>query len=314
MSKSLLAVFGATGNQGNSTAHFVLSDPELSQRYAVRAVSRDISNPKMQALKSLGASLAQADLDDPSSLPSALKDVSYLFFITTTQYTTSSREVETRQAKNICTAAIEQGVKYIIFSSMSHPLKISNGKLKNVEHFDDKAEIEEYIRSLPVKSAFFAPGSFMQNFITHVCPRPVGDGTFAISNIIHPATLVPLIDISDTGKWIGAILSQPDKYEGKFFAAAAGLWTFTEACDLMSKVAGKTIKYQQVPDEVYKGFLPEGMRESLYEMWVLNRDYGYYGEGQEKAVGWAREQALGRLVGLEEFVEREREALLKIVA
>jgi uncharacterized protein YbjT (DUF2867 family) len=313
MSKSLLAVFGATGNQGNSTANFVLSDPELSHRYAVRAISRNTSHPKMQDLKSKGAELAQADLDDPASLPAALEGVEYLFFITTTQYQGSSREVETRQAKNICSAALKEGVKYIIFSSMSHPFKISNGKLKNVEHFDDKAEIEEYIRSLPVKSAFFAPGSFMQNFITHVCPRPNGDGTFAISNVIKPDTLVPLIDITDTGKWIGAILADPSKYEGKFFAAAAGLWTFTEACAIMSKVSGKTIKYQQVPDEIYKGFLPEGMRESLYEMWVLNRDYGYYGEGQEGMVQWAKSQAIGNVMGLEEWIEGEREALMKIL-
>lgn len=316
MSKSLLAVFGATGNQGNSTANFVLSHPELSQRYAVRAVSRDISNPKMQDLKSKGAELAQADLDDPASLPAALKGVEYLFFITTTQYQGNSREIETRQAKDMCSAALSSGVKYIIFSSMSHPFKISNGALKHVEHFDDKAEIEEYIRGLPVKSAFFAPGSFMQNLTTHLAPRPShkGDGTFAISSILNPDTQVPMIDITDTGKWTGAILSNPEKYEGKFFAAAEGLYTLTQACDIMSKVTGKTIKYQQLPEDVYKSFLPEGLREGLYEMWVLSRDYGYYGKGQEELVQWAKEQAVGRLTGLEKWLVSEKDALVKLLA
>jgi uncharacterized protein YbjT (DUF2867 family) len=311
MSKSLLAVFGATGNQGNSTAHFVLSDPKLSQRYAVRAVSRDTSNPKMQDLKSRGAFLQQADLDDPSSLPAALKGVEYLFFMTTTQYQGNSREVETRQAKDICSAALKEGVKYIIFSSMSHPFKISNGALKNVEHFDDKAEIEEYIRTLPIKSAFFAPGSFMQNFTTHSAPRPShkGDGTYTIANVFNPTTKVPLIDITDTGKWTGAILSDPDKYEGKFFAAAEGLYTMPEACELISKATGKTVTYQQLPDEMFKGFLPPGMRDALYEMWVLNRDYGYYGGDMEELVQWAKEQAKGELTGLEEWLRREKFSL-----
>jgi uncharacterized protein YbjT (DUF2867 family) len=308
MSKSLLAVFGATGNQGNSTAHFVLSDPELSQRYAVRAVSRDISNPKMQQLKSKGAELVQADLDDATSLPAALKGVEYLFFITTTQYQGNTREIETRQAKDICSAALKAGVKYIIFSSMSHPFKISNGKLKNVEHFDDKAEIEEYIRSLPVKSAFFAPSSFMQNFTTHLKPRPShkGDGTYVVASILNPTTYVPFIDITDTGKWTGAILADPEKYEGKFFAAAEGLYTLPEACEVVSKVTGKTITYQQLPDEMFKGFLPEVMREQLYEMWVLNRDYGYYGSNQKELVQWAKEQAKGELTTLEEWCRREK--------
>jgi uncharacterized protein YbjT (DUF2867 family) len=311
MSKSLLAVFGATGNQGHSTAHAILSSLSLSQRYAVRAISRNTSHPKMLALKTAGAQLAQADLDNPSSFPAALKGVSHLFLMTTTSYTGNTREIETRQAKSVCAAALDAGVKYIIFSSMSHPFKISNGKLKHVEHFDDKAEIETYIRSLPVQSAFFAPGSFMQNFTTHSVPRPSpnGDGTYVIANVLNPDTKVPLIDITDTGKWIGAILADPEKYAGKFFAAAEGLYTWPEACEVISKVTGKTVVYKQLPDEVFKGFLPPGMSDALLEMWMLNRDYGYYGSEMETEVKWAKEQAVGKLTGLEEWLRREKFSL-----
>jgi uncharacterized protein YbjT (DUF2867 family) len=306
MSKSLLAVFGATGNQGNSTANFVLSDPELSQRYAVRAISRDTSNPKLQDLAAKGAELIQADLDDPSSLPAALKGASYVFFLTTTQYTGNTREVETRQAKSVCEAALKAGVQYIIFSSMSHPFKISNGVLTHVSHFDSKAEIETYIRSLPIKSSFFAPASFMQNFLTHVRPRPSssGDGTFVLADILPDDTEVPYIDITDTGKWVGAILADPDNYAGKFFAAAEGFYTHKQAAEIISKVTGKTVKHVKLPDEVVKGFFPEGMREALYEMWVLNREYGYFGQEQKEVVQWAGEQAKGELTGLEAFLRK----------
>lgn len=311
MAKSILAVFGATGNQGNSTANFVLDDQELSQRYAVRAVSRDTSKPEMQNLKSKGAELVQADLDDPSSLPTALEDAEYVFFMTATSYQGNSREIETRQAKDLCEAALKAGVKYIIFSSMSHPSKISNGKYNNVEHFDDKAEIEEYIRSLPVKSAFFAPGSFMQNFSTHLVPRPspAGDGTFVIANIGNNDTLYPLIDITDTGKWTGAILADPEKFEGKFFAAAERLYTMPEACELISKCTGKTVKYQQLPDEVLKGFFPEAIREQMYEMWAFVRDFGYYGSDMKEQVEWTAKQARGKLTSLEEFLNKEKYTL-----
>lgn len=308
ISKSLLAIFGATGNQGNSTARFVLSSPTLSQRYAVRAISRDTSNAKMQELKSKGAELVQADLDDASSLPAALKGAEYLFFMTTTQYQGGSREIETRQAKDVCSAALKEGVKYIIFSSMSHPYKISNGALKNVEHFDVKAEIEEYIRGLPVKSAFFAPASFMQNLWTHSKPRPSqnGDGTYVIANLVHSDTQIPHIDITDTGKWVGAILSDPEKYNGKFFAAAENMYTLPQMCETISKVTGKTVKYQQLPDEVVKGFFPGKMKDALFEMWLLFRDYGYYGSDQKQQVQWAKEQAQGELTTLEELLKREK--------
>lgn len=306
MAKSLLAVFCATGNQGNSVANFVLDDPELSQRYALRAISRNISNPKMQDLKSKGAELVQADLDDPSSLPAALKGAEFVFFMTATQYDGNTREVEMRHAKDFCSEALKQGVQYIIFSSMSHPFKISNGALKNVVHFDVKAEIEEHIRSLPVKSAFFGPGSFMQNFHDYMLPRPshANDGTYVIADIGRDDTVFPFIDITDTGKWVGAILADPDKYEGKFFAAAAELLNLADAAAIVGKVTGKTVKHQQLPDEVFKGFLPEGMREPLYEMWVLQRDYAYYGSETKELVGWAREQARGRLTGLEDYLRK----------
>ncbi|KAI4952031.1 hypothetical protein J4E91_003493 [Alternaria rosae] len=306
MSKSTIAIFGATGNQGNSVARTILTDPSLSALYNVRALSRSTTSPKMQELQSLGAELSAADMDDPTTLPSALAGCTHVFLITTTQYTGSTREVETRQARAVCSEAIKQGVKYIIFSSMSHPFKISNGKLKNVEHFDDKAEIEEYIRGLPVQSAFFAPASFMQNLEGRMKPRPspANDGTFVLGDILPGDTPVPYIDITETGKWVGAILAEPEKYAGKFFAAAEALYTPDEVAAIMSKVTGKTVTHVQLPDEVVKGFFPEGFREQLYEMWVLNREYGYYGKGQEEAVQWAKEQAKGELTGLEAFLRK----------
>lgn len=305
--KTLLAVFGATGNQGYSVASTVLADAELSQRYSVRAVSRNASHAKMQSLASQGAELATADMDDASTLPAALKGVTTLFFLTTTQYTGNTREIETRQAKAVCSAALSAGVSYIIFSSMSHPSVISNGKLRNVEHFDDKAEIELYIRGLPVKSAFFAPASFMQNLLSpHMRPRPspAGDGSWVIANCVFGHTRVPFIDIEETGKWVGAILAEPDRYAGKTFAAAAEILTMDEVAAIVARVTGEVVKYQNLPDEVFKGFLPEGIREQLYEMWVFNREYGYYGPDMDRDVQWARENTRGEVTGMEAFLRK----------
>ncbi|KAJ4991170.1 hypothetical protein SVAN01_03298 [Stagonosporopsis vannaccii] len=310
--KQLLAVLGATGNQGYSVASTVLSDGELSGRYDVRAISRSTSSPKMQDLASRGASLAAADMDDASTLDSALQGVNTLFFITATQYQGDTRAIETRQARAVCTAALAAGVSYIIFSSMSHPAVLSGGKYTNVEHFDDKAEIEAYIRTLPCKSAFFAPASFMQNFMTHFM-RPVPsrerDGTFVLANCAYGHSRMPFIDITETGKWVGAILAQPETYEGKTFAAASEILSMDEVAEIVSRVTGKTVKHQNVPDEVFKGFMPEGMRQQLYEMWAFQRDFGYYGPEMDREVAWAKENARGEVTGLEAFLRKHNYAL-----
>jgi len=304
MAKQLLVVFGATGNQGGSVANAVFDNTELSQRYSVRAITRSIDNPKAQALKSRGAELVAADLDDPSSLPAALKGADFVYAVTSTDYERGPRVTETRQAKALVDEAVKQGVKYIIWSTLSSPAKISDGKLKNAEHFDVKAEIEDYIRGLPVKSAFFAPGSFMQNFFTNQMPRPsyTNDGSFMLANLLAPTTKVPLIDITNTGAWVAAILAEPEKYEGKVLAASEGLYTMEEVVQIMSKVTGKTVTYSQLPDEMVKGFLPEPMKEQLFEMFLLQRDYGYFGKDTAEQVEWAKKQTIGKLNGVEEFL------------
>ncbi|KNG44043.1 hypothetical protein TW65_09124 [Stemphylium lycopersici] len=306
MPKSTLAIFGATGNQGNSVANFVLSSPTLSTRYTVRAISRNTAHHKMLDLASKGATLVQADMDDASTLPSALRGATHLFLMTNTSYTTATREMETRQARTVCTAALAAGVSYIIFSSMSHPAKLTNGALNNVDHFDVKAEIEAYIRGLPVQSAFFAPASFMQNYMGMMAPRPApeNDGTYVLADMLEGDTRMPFIDITETGKWVGAILADPDKYAGCFFAAAEGFYGPDQAAEIMSKVTGKTVRHVRLPDEVVKAALPDGFREQLFEMFLLNREYGYYGPGQEEMVKWAREQVDGEVTGLEAFLRR----------
>ncbi|KAJ4352031.1 uncharacterized protein N0V89_007377 [Didymosphaeria variabile] len=295
MSKQLLVVFGATGNQGGSVARAVLNDSDLSKRYAVRAITRDTSSFKAQDLKCKGADVVAADFENQSSLSAALKGADFVFALTATSYDGDTRALETRQATAIVDEAIKQGASYIIWSSMSHPFKISGGKLKHAQHFDVKAEIEEYIRKQPIKSAFFAPGSFMQNFSTSMVPRPspANDGSYVLANMFQPETRLPLIDITDTGVWVSAILADPDKYGGRFFAAAEGLYSLTEIVDTMSKVTGKTVKHMQVEDEVFKGYLPKAAGDMIFDMYLLLRDYGYYGENMEDDIQWAKEQARG---------------------
>jgi len=222
-----------------------------------------------------------------------------------TGYPGYSREREISQGKAIADTAVAADARYIIWSSIPSPAKISGGKLNKVDHFESKYEVEQYIRTLPIKASFFVPGSFMQNYRRMMVPRPVGDGTYAISNVYEASTEIPLIDIEgDTGKWIAAILANPDEYEGKVLCAATRLYTMQEAVDTISRVTGKTVVYKQVPDEVFKGFLPQGFQEQYLQMLQYVRGYGYYGAEQRKLVEWAAEQAKGKLTTFEEWLQR----------
>ena len=50
---------------------------------------------------------------------------------------------------------------------------MSGGKITSMKHFDSKADVETYIRGLPIKSAFYMPAAYMQNTKTFFKPQLV---------------------------------------------------------------------------------------------------------------------------------------------
>ncbi|RFU26980.1 hypothetical protein B7463_g9375, partial [Scytalidium lignicola] len=304
MSK-LLVIFGATGQQGGSIVEYVLNDSILSKEFKVRAVTRDPSNPAARALEKKGVEVVKADADDEESVKKAIIGAHTIFAVTVTNYDERLKEREFSQVKAIANAAVETGAPYLIFSTLPNPTAVSGGRYKNCDVFNSKAEAEEYIRTLPIKSAFFAPGFFMQNFQGFISPQPLGDGTYAISNFIRPETKLPLIDIvGDTGKFVGAMLAEPDKYEGKVFSAATALYSLNEIVETISKISGKTVKYNQVPESAFRGVLPMppvGV-DNIMEMFAYYQDPGYYGPSSNELVEWTAQQATGKLTTFEEYL------------
>lgn len=48
---------------------------------------------------------------------------------------------------------------------------MSDGKLDKVSHFDSKAQVEDYIRTLPIVGVYFMPGFYMQNMLVYMRPK-----------------------------------------------------------------------------------------------------------------------------------------------
>lgn len=304
MTKHLLVVFGATGNQGNSVIHSLLTNPTLSSQYTIRAITRNAGSAAAQSLSAGGVEIVTADLDDPSTLPAALAGASFVFATTTTAYDGTTRKLETQQARALCAEALRQDVRYMIWSTLPHAARISGGTAR-VEHFDVKAEVEEYIRGLPIKAAFVAPGSYMQNVYGVLAPRkaPEGDGTYVIASMNDlTETCLPLVDARDVGAWTNAILGDPSRYEGAFFAAAQGFYSIQDMAGIMSNVAGKTVRAVRVPEEEWRRSFPEPLGGIMLETGRYFEEYGYFGPSMREDVEWAQKQAVGKLMGFEEFL------------
>ena len=305
MSK-VLAVFGATGTQGGSVISNVLKDPKLSNEYKIRAITRDVNSEKAQQLKEK-VEVVQGDVTDSASLERALAGAHTVFGMTTPHFGPDPVEVEFNHGKTIADISVGTGAQYIIFSTLPSPSEMSGGKYAAVAPFDSKAKIEQYIRTLPIKSAFFAGGFFMENFFTQpfLNPRPAPDGTFVLARHVSSKTELPYIAAAnDTGKFVGAILAEPEKYQGKTFCAAQALYTFEDIAATLSKATGKTVVYKQIPEQEFKDTLGVPFMADLFAQgFSCQEEHGYFGLGTKRNVAWAAEQARGRLTSLEEFFQ-----------
>ncbi len=302
MSK-ILVVFGATGQQGGSVINSVVNDPELSSQYKIRAVTRDPSKAGAQALKARGVEVVKGDSGDKESLVLVMQGAHTIFAMTVTIYDDHTKERELAEGKAMGDAAVAAGAQYFIFNTMPHIERLSGGKFQHASSWDGRAEVEEYIRTLPIKSAFFSPASFMQNYTGMMSPKPMGDGTYAIAGVVSPQTQIPLIDAAvDTGKYVGAILAEPEKYEGRVFSAATKLYTLDEIAQHLAEATGKIVKYNQLPESVFRGFLPPHAAEPLIEMFLWIQDFGYFGLQTKELVDWAARNARGELTTFEEYL------------
>ncbi|KFZ23669.1 hypothetical protein V502_01852 [Pseudogymnoascus sp. VKM F-4520 (FW-2644)] len=307
---NILAILGATGQQGGSIVNFVLNDPELSQKYKIRAITRDVNSEKAKKLKEK-VEVVQGDVLDQASLKAALTGVHTVFSVTTPSFGPNALEDEYNTGKAIADVAVESGAQYIIFSTLTAIKEISGGKYANVFPFDAKAKIEQYIRGLPIKSAFYAGASFMGNFQSQpfLAPTKAVDGTWVLSRHVSPQSKFPLIDaVGDTGKFAGAILAEPDKYEGKTFYGAAAVYNMEQIAGILSKATGETIVYKQISVKEFKDGiesfgLPPIVGDIFADGFSFNEEYGYFGPNTEELVAWSVQNARGRLSTFEEYLE-----------
>ncbi|KAL1797068.1 hypothetical protein ACET3X_005608 [Alternaria dauci] len=282
MSK-IITVFGATGNQGGSVIKQLLKDPELSQGFKVRGITRDTSKPVAQALAKAGVEMVVADLNSKDSLQAAIKG-SHTVFLVTNYWESASSDTEITQGKNVADVSKDAGV----------------GRLTHVPHFDSKADVEQYIRDSGEPATFYLPGYFMSNLETMI--RPGQDGVLTWALPVGRDARFPLIDIkSDTGKFVKSIIKNRQSVLGARIFGAQDYYTPIQILDQLAKVTGKKTSFLQVDENTYKSFLPEFMAEELLQNHLFIENPGYYGgERLEKS----HEILDEKLVGLKEFLEK----------
>jgi uncharacterized protein YbjT (DUF2867 family) len=282
----VLAVFGATGQQGSSVINYVQQDKTLSQAYSIRAITRDATSDKAKSLWS-DVEVVSADTNDRPSIERALQGVNTVFVMTTPSFSDNAVEEEFQKAKLIADTAVAQGVEFLIFSTLPGVTQLSNGKYTAVTAFDAKAKAEAYIRTLPLRSAFFAPASFMENLGngSFQTPKKQDDGTWAIRMPMPSQTRIPWIAAkADIGKFVGALLTEPSEFkESRALVGAVDLYSWEEVVEKLSRHTGRKVVYEQVSLEEFRqeqAFAPDLFTDAIQ----FYESPGYFGPDTEELV------------------------------
>ncbi|KAL0935368.1 hscarg protein [Colletotrichum truncatum] len=284
MAKKIITVFGATGAQGGSIVDTFVNDPKLKDEWTVRGVTRDTTKDSAKALAAKGVEVVSADLNDKASLVTAVKGSAAVFAVTN-YWESLNKDLETQQGKNIVDAAQEAGVEHFIFSSLLDINKLTNGVLPDVYHFDSKAAVEEYARTLSLPSTFFLPGFYASNVPGGLLRPTPPDNAWALNLPIPESAQIPIFDTADTGKFIKGIVLNREKVLGKRILGATEYITAGEALETFKKVypeAGKNAKYNQLTHDQFRDILksqglPDFAAEEMLQNFRLLDEFGYYG-------------------------------------
>ncbi|AYF75260.1 NmrA/HSCARG family protein [Nocardia yunnanensis] len=240
-------VIGATGRQGGATARAL-----LDKGWPVRAFVRDPDAPAAQRLRAAGAELVTGDLDDEGSLRAAMDGVYGLFLMLTmmegVHITRDAIAAEEHRGRTVAEVAAKSGISHLVYSSLR-----GVGSGSGIEYYDAKEHIEDHIRALDLPATMLRPVSFMDNFATY--NRPTRDGDHLVLALaVPPQQPMPLIAISDIGRYAAVVFEQPEKFLHRTVDLAGDNPTPVQIAETLARAAGLTPRTVQVPVEQISAF------------------------------------------------------------
>ena len=290
--KPLITVVGALSKQGRSVVRTLLE----SQRYRVRALTRRMDSPEAQELAKLGAEFINVPLEPghKQDFIQAFKGAHGVFMMTPgiTPEAVNAQTHETQLGMEIADAAVEAGVKHLVFTSLENVDRITDGA-KWVPHFTDKGRVEDYIRTLPITSSFIYMAFFYTNLIEYYQPQQEGD-TLVFPIYLPEDFRAPFVDpLTATGPAVVEIFDNQDKYAGLSLPVIGEFLSPKEIVETFSRVTGKKAVYSSAftRKEILQHFPAfadmGGLVEEVVSMAEYAVEYGYY--RKDRDLLWSRQ-------------------------
>ena len=248
--KTLIAVIGATGQQGGG----VLRALQARGQFKVRALTR---NPGKH--RELAEEVVEADLDQPETLNAAFEGAHGVFLVTNFDARARWEEGtnELKQATAAVRAAKDSGVKHFIWSTLPDVEAISGGKF-NVPHFTGKAKIDRIVKEAGfAHHTFVIPAFFYQNLVGALAPQKQADGSVGWALPLDPdARCIHMGDVSELGNIVAGAFAHPDEAgDGEYLPLVGDFMSFNEIVETLNR-QGHEFSFKQVPQELFATLFP----------------------------------------------------------
>ena len=243
--KKLIAVFGATGQQGGGVVRAL----QASSQFKVRALSR---NPSKHP--DLADEVVNADLDRPETLKTAFEGAHGAFLVT--NFWEKGTD-ELKQATAAIRAAKDAGVKHFVWSTLPNVEAISGGKF-HVPHFTSKAKVDPIVQDAGFANHTFVIAPFFyQNLAGAMAPQKQADGSIGWALPLNPSVrCIHMGDISELGAIVAGAFAHPDQAgHGEYLPLVGDFMSFNEIVDVLNR-QGHNFSFTQVPADVFATLFP----------------------------------------------------------
>lgn len=240
-----IAITGATGHLGQ------LVIEKLKQKVDASEIVALVRTPAKAA--GLGVATREADYTRQDTLDVALKGVDTLLLI-------SGNEIGQRavQHENVIRAAVKNGVKRIVYTSLLHadksPLNLAP------EH----VQTEQALKNSGLDYTILRNGWYSENYTGSIAPA-LGLGAFYGSAGEGKISSAPREDYAEAA--VVALTGQG--HEGKTYELAGDeFYTLTDLAAEITAQSGKDIPYRNIPEADYAAALknaglPDGFAEAI---------------------------------------------------
>jgi hypothetical protein len=115
---------------------------------------------------------------------------------------------------------------------------------------------------------------------------------------------LPLIDITDIGKYLAPALDDPEKYNGRRFIAATSFYTVQDIVDTWSKVSGKKVTLITPADIPH--LISDPIKQVMAQPGLFLTKWGYFGPSGHQDLDWTLSQMSvnEKLTKWEEFLTK----------